>query len=85
MLNVITGVKPDRPLSGFSDVLWNLLLKSWDPEYGSQPIIRPSVKTISNQMKEDANGWDQFIHSQLQQFQLQTEESSSDPTYSTTR
>ena len=80
MLNVIKGVKPDRPLSGFSDALWDLLLKAWDPEYGSQPPKRPSVKTISNQMKEDADNWDQFILS-LQQLQVKTEESRANPMY----
>jgi hypothetical protein len=35
---------------------------------------RPSVETISNQMEEDADDWDQFILS-LQQFQVKTEES----------
>ena len=84
MLNVITGVKPDRPLSGFSDGLWDLLLKAWDPEYGSEPPKRPPVKTISNQMKEDAGDWDQFIISP-QQHQVNTEGSCAYLTFSTTR
>ena len=82
MLNVITGVKPDRPLSGFSDGLWELLLKAWDPEYGSELPKRPSVETISNQMKEDAEDWDQFLIS-LQQHQVETEDSCAYPTCST--
>ena len=83
MLTVMKGGKPDRPLSGFSDALWNILLKAWDPEYGSQPPKRPSIKTISNQMKEDSDDWDQFILS-LQQLRVKTEESRADPTWSTT-
>ena len=82
MLNVITGEKPDRPLWGFSDGLWELLLKAWDPEYGSEPPKRPSVETISKQMKEDAEDWDQFILS-LQKHQMKTEESCAYPTCST--
>jgi len=84
MLNVIEGVKPNRPLWGFSDGLWELLLEAWDPEYGSRPPKRPSVKTISNQMKEDAEDWDQLILS-LQQHQLETDESYAYPTCSTLR
>lgn len=61
MLKVITGVKPDRPLSGFSDALWDLLLTVWDPEHGSQPPRRPPIQTILNQMKGDAVDWDRFI------------------------
>ena len=61
MYKVVEGVKPDRPHSGFSDALWNILFKTWDPEYGPQPPRRPSTQTISNQMKEDADDWDQFI------------------------
>ena len=61
MYKVVEGMKPDRPLSGFSDVLWNLLLKAWDPEYGPQPPKRPAVQTILNQVKGDADIWDQFI------------------------
>lgn len=57
----INGKKPDRPLSGFSDKLWNILLLAWDAEYGSQPPKRPSIQTILNQLKEDADNWDQFI------------------------
>ena len=61
MLRVMEGVKPDRPLSGFSDALWNILLEAWDPEYGSQPPKRPSVRIIMNQMEEDAEDWDQIV------------------------
>ena len=55
------GGKPDRPLSGFSDGLWEILLKVWDPDHGSHPSKRPSVRTVMKQMKEDAEGWDQIV------------------------
>ena len=61
MLKVMEGVKPDRPLSGFSDGLWKILLEVWDPEYGSQPPKRPSVRTVVGQMKEDAEAWDWVV------------------------
>ena len=61
MLKVITGKKPGRPPSGFSDALWNILLMAWDAEDGSRTPKRPSTQAISNQLKEDANKWDQFI------------------------
>lgn len=58
MLEVVGGKKPNRPPSGFSDDLWNLLLKVWDPEYGAQLPKRPSIPLILDQMKEDADDWD---------------------------
>jgi len=61
MLKVMRGEKPERPPAGFSDALWNLLLTAWDAEYRSQPPKRPSIRTISNQMKEDAIVWHKFI------------------------
>lgn len=83
MMKVISGVKPSRPLSGFSDELWNLLLKAWDPEYGSQNPKRPSIKGISNQMKEDADDWDRYIVPP-QDPQVEVEESSTHSAYLTT-
>ena len=59
MLEVVEGKKPNRPRSGFSNNLWNLLLKAWDPEYGSQLPRRPSVSSILDQMEEDADDCDQ--------------------------
>jgi len=61
MLKVMRGEKPGRPPAGFSDALWNLVLAAWDTEYWSQPPKRPSIRTISNQMKEDASNWHKFI------------------------
>ena len=61
MLEVMRGKKPDRPPSGFSDALWNLLQAAWDAEYGSQPPTRPSIQTIFSQLKRDVNGWNQHI------------------------
>ena len=55
------GRKPDRPPSGLSDELWNLLLATWDAERGCQPPKRPPIQTIANQLEEDAKRWDQFI------------------------
>ena len=53
----MTGGKPSRPASLFSDVLWDLLIKVWDPEFGPEPPKRPPVRSILNQMKEDADDW----------------------------
>jgi len=75
MMKVVEGVKPDRPLSGFSNGLWDLLLKAWDPECGSQHPKRPSIREISEQMKEDAGDWDRFIVPP-QDTQVEVEESS---------
>ena len=77
------GEKPGRPPAGFSDALWNLLLAAWDAEYGSQPPRRPSIRTISNQMKEDADNWHQFIVP-LPRLQVEEEEFCAYPTRLTT-
>lgn len=57
MLVVVEGRKPKRPPSGFSDNLWNILLKVWDPEYGSQPPKRPPISSILAQMRKDGDDW----------------------------
>jgi len=59
MLEVMRGKKPDRPPSGFSDTLWNLLLAAWDAEHRSQPSKRPFIQSIVNQLQEDVDEWDQ--------------------------
>jgi len=61
MLEVMRGKKPDRPTLGFSDALWNLLLAAWDAEHGSQPSKRPPIQSITNQLREDVDEWDQLI------------------------
>jgi len=61
MLEVMRGKKPDRPPSGFSDALWDLLLVAWDAEHGSQPPGRPSIRTILTQLEGDASEWDEYI------------------------
>ena len=53
ILEANRGRKPDRPPSGFSDGLGDLLSELLDPEHGSQPLRRPSVQSFSNQMRED--------------------------------
>ena len=84
-MKVMTGVKHDRPLSGFSDALWDILLKAWDPEYGTQPPKRPPIGTILDQVKEDADDWDRFIvPPQAPQPQVEAEESRTYFTHSTT-
>jgi len=60
MLEVMRGKKPDRPPSGFSDALWNLLLAAWDAEHGSQPSKRPPIQSIANQLQEDVDEWNQL-------------------------
>lgn len=84
MYKVLQGVKPDRPPSRFSNALWDLLLKTWDPEHEPpKPPGRPSIQTILNQMKEDAGAWDQIVVL-IQQLQVEGEENRVYPTYSTT-
>lgn len=61
IFEVTAGKKPNRPLWGLSDGLWRLLLEVWEPEYGSQPPKRPSIRSMLDQLKEDADNWDKFI------------------------
>ena len=58
---VVEGVRPSRPPSGFSDQLWELLMSTWRAEYGSQPFKRPSTSTILDRLREDACNWGESV------------------------
>ena len=61
MYKVMSGEKPGRPPSGFSDALWNLLLAAWDAEHRSQPSKRPFIQSIANRLQEDVGKWNQLL------------------------
>ena len=57
MKKVMDGVRPERPSTGFSDGLWNLLQLSWSEEYESRGSKRPSIGLILEQLQKDSSGW----------------------------
>ena len=59
--NVLQGVRPDRPRSGFSNQLWGLLEATWLPEHASQPPKRPNISVIIDQLRKDAGDWNKSI------------------------
>jgi hypothetical protein len=61
MFKVLQGERPDRPPSGFSDQLWELLVTTWHAEQGSQPSKRPLTSTILYQLEEDVRWWRKSI------------------------
>lgn len=57
MYRVLEGGRPNRPPSGFSDRLWELLANTWCVEYGSQPSKRPSATTVLHLLKGEPHNW----------------------------
>jgi len=54
---VIGGTRPDRPKTGFSNGLWDLLRLSWSEEYESQESKRPPIPLILEQLQKDSSAW----------------------------
>ena len=54
---VIQGDRPDRPSPGFSDTLWELLVKTWDTEDGPDSRRRPSTSIVRERLQEDLSEW----------------------------
>ena len=61
MFKVLQGERPDRPPSGFSDQLWELLVTTWRTEQGSQSPKRPPTSTILDRLEEDVRWWGKSI------------------------
>ena len=59
--NVLKGDRPDRPPLGFSNQLWELLEATWIPEHASQPPRRPEISVIIDQLRKDANEWNESM------------------------
>ena len=62
MCRVMNGGRPDRPPSGFTDPLWNLLAETWLEEQLNQPQKRPPVSAILERLKDDVDHWERTIH-----------------------
>lgn len=54
---VTQGHRPDRPSPGFSDTLWELLVRTWDTESGPETCVRPSASIVRGKLQEDVREW----------------------------
>lgn len=61
MYKVLEGGRPDRPSSGFSDQLWQLLVGTWSVEHGSQSSKRPSATIVRDRLREDVRNWGKSV------------------------
>ena len=57
MKKVIDGIRPERPSTGFSDGLWDLLQLSWLEEYENRESKRPAIALILERLQKDSSGW----------------------------
>ena len=61
MLKVVKGDRPDRPSSGLSDALWNLLVATWVVQYAQKPRERPLVSAVLALLKKCVGDWGKSI------------------------
>lgn len=61
MCKVLRGDRPDRPPSGFTDPLWELLTATWLVEHGSQSPKRPQISAILGRLNEEVENWGTLI------------------------
>ena len=61
MLKVRDGDRPDRPPSGFSEMLWDLLVATRVEQYAEKPRGRPSVSTVLARLKACVDDWGKSI------------------------
>ena len=55
------GDRPDRPPSGFSETLWNLVVATWVEQYAQKPRERPSASTVLARLKGCVDDWGKSI------------------------
>ena len=58
---VMDGNRPERPPSGFTDPLWDLLAETWLDQHFDEPQKRPPVSTVLDRLRESVGDWDKSI------------------------
>ena len=61
MLKVMKGDRPDRPPSGLSKTLWDLMVATWVEQYAQEPCKRPSASTLLTRLKDCVDDWGESI------------------------
>jgi len=61
IFKVMDGVRPDRPPSGLSDTLWELLVATWVAQHAQGPEGRPPASTVLDRLKECVDDWGESI------------------------
>ena len=75
MCKVLKGDRPGRPLSGFSDPLWELLVATWVVEDGPESRRRPPAPTVLDRVKSEVDRWDASILPLLPEWRQENSES----------
>jgi len=60
-LKVMRGTRPNRPPSGLSDTLWELLVATWVVQQAQEPPRRPPACTVLERLKECVDHWGESI------------------------
>ena len=57
--HVLWGIRPDRPVVGFSDGLWALLGQTWleVSESSDSQAVRPDIADIIKQLRNEVGNW----------------------------
>lgn len=55
------GTRPDRPPSGLSNTLWELLEAMWVVQHAQEPLGRPPARIVLDRLKECVDHWGQSI------------------------
>ena len=61
MCKVLKGDRPGRPFSGFSDLLWELLVATWVVEDAPESRGRPPASNVLDRLKSEVDHWDASI------------------------